>query len=122
MARILICEDEPDIMALIDRRLQRAGYDLLHAETGTDALRLAVEELPDLVVLDWMMPGMTGVEVCAALRAHPGARSMRVLMLTARAQESDLKAAFDAGVDDYLIKPFRPGELQERCAALLDRA
>lgn len=108
-------------MTLIHRRLQREGYDLLHATTGTDALRLALDERPDLVVLDWMMPGLTGVEVCAALREHPEARSIRVLMLTARAQEKDLRAAYDAGVDEYLIKPFRPGDLQVRVAALLAR-
>lgn len=121
MARILICEDEPDIMTLIDRRLQREGHDLLHATTGTDALQRALDERPDLVVLDWMMPGLTGIEVCTALRAHPDARSTRVLMLTARAQESDLRAAYEAGVDEYLIKPFRPGDLQERVATLLAR-
>lgn len=69
-----------------------------------------------------MMPGRTGVEVCAELRAHPDTGATKVLMLTARAQESDLQAAFDAGLDDYLIKHFRPGELHERVAALLARA
>ncbi len=122
MTRILICEDEPDILTLIERRLAREGHELLTADNGIDGLRLALDELPDLVVLDWMMPGLTGLEVCAALRAHPEASTVRVLMLTARAQESDLRAAYEAGVDEFLIKPFRPGDLQDRVAALLARA
>ena len=122
MARILVCEDEPDILTLIERRLAREGHELLTADNGIDGLRLAVDERPDLVVLDWMMPGLTGLEVCTTLRAHPDARAMRVLMLTARAQESDLSAAYAAGVDEYLIKPFRPSDLQDRVAALLARA
>lgn len=121
MARILIPEDEPDILLLIERRLAREGHSLTTADNGTDALRIALDERPDLVVLDWMMPGLSGIEVCSALRAHPEARTMRVLMLTARAQESDLTSAYDAGVDEFVIKPFRPGDLQERVAALLDR-
>jgi len=108
-------------MMLIRRRLEREGYDLLLADNGDDALRMVVHERPDLVVLDWMMPGLTGLEVCVAIRAHNELGTTKVLMLTARAQESDLRAAFDAGVDEYLIKPFRPSELQERVAALLAR-
>jgi DNA-binding response OmpR family regulator len=122
VARILVAEDEPDILLLIERRLAREGHSLTTADNGTDALRIALEERPDLLVLDWMMPGLSGIEVCSALRAHPEARSIRVLMLTARAQESDLTAAYDAGVDEFVIKPFRPGDLQDRVAALLDRA
>lgn len=122
MARILICEDEADIFALVERRLAREGHDLITADNGIDGLRLAIDERPDLIVLDWMMPGLTGLEVCAALRAHATASTVRVLMLTARAQESDLQAAFDAGADEFLIKPFRSGDLQARVAALLERA
>ena len=122
MARILIAEDEPGILLLIELRLAREGHTVLTATNGVDALKLAIDERPDLLVLDWMMPGFSGVEVCAALRVHREARTMRVLMLTARAQESDLQAAYEAGVDEFLIKPFRPGELQERVAALLERA
>ncbi len=119
--KVLICEDEPDISYLIQRRLARDGYDLVLADNGLDALRLDIEERPDLVVLDWMMPGLTGLQVCAGIRADPLVRAAKILLLTARAQQSDLAAAFDAGVDDYLIKPFRPGELHERVAALLSR-
>lgn len=109
-------------MTLVRRRLEREGHEVIGVTDGRAALAAAIESLPDLVVLDWMMPGLTGLEVCAALREHPQCRTTLVMMLTARAQESDLRAAFDAGVDDYLIKPFRPGELQERVSALLARA
>ena len=96
---------------------------LMTAENGVDALRLTVDGSPDIVVLDSMTPGLSGLEVCAARRAHPDARAPRVLMLTARAQESDLQAAYEAGVDGwFLIEPFRPEEAQERVAALLARA
>lgn len=122
MARILVCEDEPDILALITARLEREGHDLTTATDGDDGLRLALQERPDVIVLDWMMPGLSGVEVCAALRAHPDASRIRVLMLTARAQQSDIDAAYAAGADDFVIKPFRPGELQQRIADLLARA
>ncbi len=121
MVRILVAEDESDIQTLIQRRLHREGYELLFADNGDEALRLAIAERPDLIVLDWMMPGLTGIDVCVALRAHAEISATKVLMLTARAQESDLKVAFDAGIDAYLIKPFGTIELQESVATLLTR-
>lgn len=121
MARVLVCEDEPDILALIATRLEREGYEVMTAADGDEGLRKALEERPDLLLLDWMMPGLSGLEVCTALRAHPEANRTRVLMLTARAQQSDIDAAFAAGVDDFIIKPFRSGELQQRVADLLAR-
>ncbi|MBB5618100.1 response regulator [Microcella frigidaquae] len=121
MARVLVCEDEPDILALIATRLEREGYDVITAADGDEGLRKALEHRPELLLLDWMMPGLSGLEVCTALRAHPEASRTRVLMLTARAQQSDIDAAFAAGVDDFIIKPFRSGELQQRVADLLAR-
>lgn len=122
MARILVCEDEADLLSLVTRRLVRAGHEVITATNGEDGYRLALEESPDVIVLDWMMPGLTGLDVCRALRAHPAASTSRLLMLTARAQETDMAAAFDAGIDEYVIKPFRPEELQDRIAALLERS
>lgn len=122
MARILVCEDEPDILELIRLRLERAGHQVLTARDGTEGLRRALEERPELLLVDWMMPGLTGVEVVAAVRAHPITHTVPILMLTARAQQGDIDAAFAAGVDDFVIKPFRARELQERIAALLVRA
>jgi DNA-binding response OmpR family regulator len=122
MARVLVCEDEPDILALIVARLSREGHEVATATDGAAGLRTALERPHDLVIIDWMMPGLSGLEVCTALRAHPEARSLPIIMLTARAQQSDIDAAFAAGVDDFLIKPFRSGELQARVADLLARA
>lgn len=121
MARILVAEDDPDIRTLITRRLAGAGHDVIEAADGDTALSLAIESDLDVIVLDWMMPGKTGLEVCGALRQHPEIRAARVLMLTARAQDSDIAAAYAAGVDDYLVKPFRPSQLEERIMVLLDR-
>ncbi|OYX54511.1 MAG: response regulator [Micrococcales bacterium 32-70-13] len=121
MARILVAEDESDIRALIALRLRRAGHDVTEADDGESALQLAIDENPDVLVLDWMMPGKTGIEVCEALRHHPHVKSARVLMLTARAHENDIATAYAAGVDDFLVKPFRPIQLEERIAALLAR-
>lgn len=95
---------------------------MLTAPDGAEGLRRALDDQPELVLVDWMMPGLTGIEVATALRAHPAARTLPIIMLTARAQQSDIDAAFAAGVDDFLIKPFRAGELQSRVADLLARA
>lgn len=122
MAHVLVCEDEPDILALIVARLTREGHEVTTATDGAEGLRIALERPYDLLLVDWMMPGLSGLEVCTALRAHPEARSLPIIMLTARAQQSDIDAAFAAGVDDFVIKPFRAGELQSRVAALLARA
>ncbi len=122
MARVLVCEDEPDILALIVARLSREGHEVVTATDGAEGLRIALERPHDLVLVDWMMPGLSGLELCTALRAHPEARSLPIIMLTARAQQSDIDAAFAAGVDDFVIKPFRSGELQSRVADLLARA
>lgn len=122
MASILVCEDEPDILELIQARLGREGHDVMTASNGSDGLRRALEDGPELVLLDWMMPGLSGLEVATALRAHPQARTLPIIMLTARAQQNDIDAAYAAGVDDFLIKPFRTGELQARVADLLARA
>lgn len=83
---------------------------------------MAIADPPELLIVDWMMPGMTGIELCAALREHPETRELPIIMLTARAQQSDIDAAYVAGVDDFVIKPFRSGELQARVADLLARA
>lgn len=122
MAHVLVCEDEPDILALIVARLTREGHEVTTATDGAEGLRIALERPHDLLLVDWMMPGLSGLELCTALRAHPEAQSLPIIMLTARAQQSDIDAAFAAGVDDFVIKPFRSGELQSRVAALLARA
>jgi DNA-binding response OmpR family regulator len=102
-------------------KLTSAGYDVLAESNGEAGLATALKELPDLVVLDWMMPGLTGIEVCRAMRDDPRTARTPVLLLTARAQEADVVRGLAAGADDYLVKPFRGRELTSRVSSLLRR-
>jgi two-component system response regulator MprA len=118
--RILVVDDDPDILSLMRRRLAYAGYTVGEAASGEDALTAALARPPDLVVLDVMLPGLDGVEVCRRLRT--GTRDLPILMLTAKGRVPDRVAGLDAGADDYLIKPFALDELLARIRALLRRA
>jgi DNA-binding response OmpR family regulator len=122
MTLVLVAEDDPDIRDLVVFKLQQSGYEVIAAEDGTQALSAAREKLPELAVLDVSMPGMSGLDVCRMLRAEPATAQMLIIMLTARAQESDVDSGFVAGADDYIIKPFSPRELTTRLRALLARA
>lgn len=117
--KVLVVEDDVDIQDLAISLLGRAGYDVLAEDDGEAGLAAALAEQPDLVILDWMMPGLTGVEVCRAMRADARAKDIIVLMLTSRAQEADIDQAFTAGADDYMVKPFRGSELVSRVRSLL---
>jgi two-component system phosphate regulon response regulator PhoB len=119
--RVLVVDDEPDITALVAYHLARAGYRVSTASTGTDALRSAREERPDVVVLDLMLPGMSGYDVLTALRRHDDTRDVGVILLTARRDEPDRIKGLTLGADDYLTKPFSPAELELRVQALLRR-
>jgi DNA-binding response OmpR family regulator len=116
--KVLVVEDDVDIQDLVISLLSRAGYDVIVRGTGEAGLAAALTQQPDLVILDWMMPGMTGVEVCRAMRADPRAANITVLMLTSRAQEADIDQAFTAGADDYMVKPFGGRELVSRVRSL----
>jgi DNA-binding response OmpR family regulator len=116
--KVLVVEDDVDIQDLVVSVLSRAGYDMLAEGDGDAGLAAALTQQPDLVILDWMMPGLSGVEVCRAMRADPRAKNIAVLMLTSRAQESDIDQAFTAGADDYMVKPFRGRELVSRVKSL----
>jgi DNA-binding response OmpR family regulator len=118
---ILAADDDDDILQLVAFRLGRSGYRVLQAHDGEQALALAMEHEPDLAVLDVMMPKMGGLEVARRLRAAEATSRMPIIMLTARAQDSDVQGGFDAGADDYLRKPFSPKELRMRVQALLAR-
>jgi DNA-binding response OmpR family regulator len=118
---VLVADDEEDIRALVAFRLQRAGYDVITTADGEEALLLATTRLPDLVVLDMMMPKATGLEVTRSLRRQDTTKDIPVILLTARAQEADVASGFEAGVDDYVKKPFSPKDLQLRVQALLER-
>jgi DNA-binding response OmpR family regulator len=121
MAIVLVAEDDIDIRDLIVFRLEKAGHAVRAVGDGHQALAVLQRERPDLVVLDWMMPGLPGPEVCRRLRAMAGMDGVAVLMLSANAQEADVEAGFRAGADDYMTKPFSPGELATRVQALLAR-
>lgn len=119
--RILVVEDEPDIVALVAYHLAKAGYRVSTAATGTDALDVARQESPALVVLDLMLPGLSGFDVLEQLRADESTRDIAVLMLTARRDEPDRIRGLSLGADDYLTKPFSPQELVLRVTAILRR-
>jgi DNA-binding response OmpR family regulator len=118
---ILIADDDADIRSLVAFRLERAGYEVVQASDGEHALQLALERPPDLAVLDVMMPRLTGIEVTRRLRENEDTRRIPVILLTARVQEADVAAGFEAGADDYLKKPFSPQELRSRVQAILGR-
>ena len=118
---VLVADDDADILALVSFRLQRAGYDIVQAGDGEEALRLARERRPDLAVLDVMMPRLTGDEVTRQLRASEETSRIPVILLTARVQEVDVARGFEAGADDYIKKPFSPQELRARVQAILGR-
>ena len=122
MARVLIIEDSADIAELIKHYLDRAGYDTLVHGSGRDGLVAARQSPPDLVILDVMLPGMDGMQVCQALRAEPTTSTLPILMLTARGEEADRVRGLELGADDYVTKPFSPKELVARVGALLRRA
>jgi two-component system phosphate regulon response regulator PhoB len=118
---VLIVDDEPDILALCTYHLARAGYRVSTATTGPEGLRAAREERPALLVLDLMLPGMSGFDVLERLRSDDATREIAVLMLTARREEPDRIRGLSLGADDYLTKPFSPQELVLRVAAILRR-
>lgn len=119
--RVLVVDDEPDIVALVAYHLARAGYRVSTAASGTDAVAVATQECPSLIVLDLMLPGLSGFEVLERLRASERTRDVAVLMLTARKEEPDRIRGLSLGADDYLTKPFSPQELVLRVAAILRR-
>jgi len=120
-ARILVADNDEDILALVRFRLERLGHEVIVARDGAEALERARAELPDLCVLDVMMPQLTGYDVTRRLRADPRTAEIPVILLTARVQEADVRRGYDAGADDYVRKPFAPQELRDRVAAALRR-
>ncbi len=118
---ILIVEDEEDIAELLEYNLQRQGYAPRAVGTGEDGLEATRDEAPALVLLDLMLPGLGGLEVCRRLKADPATAAIPVIMLTAKGEEEDIIAGFEAGADDYITKPFRPQILVARVQAVLRR-
>jgi len=122
MTTILVADDDADIRDLVAFKLRQAGYEVVKVEDGVQALDAVRTGAPDLAVLDLMMPGLSGLDVCAQLRREETSAHLPVIMLTARVQEADVAAGFRTGADDYVTKPFSPRELLSRVQALLARA
>jgi len=119
MAKILIAEDDAIVRSLIRMTLDSGQTEILEVEDGTQALLVARRELPELIFLDWSMPGSDGLAVCRALRDEPRTADIKIVMLTARADEEDRVEAFEAGADDYITKPFSPVQLLDKVIEVL---
>ncbi len=122
MARILVADDDVDIRELVEFKLSTLGHDVVAVADGQAAIDACQAQRPDLAVLDVMMPGVSGLDAIRAIRADPALADLPVILLTARAQESDVETGFDSGADDYITKPFSPRELASRVQALLTRS
>ena len=121
-AKVLIVEDEDALVTLLTYNLESEGYAVVAARSGSEALVVVAEEQPDLVILDWMLPGLTGIEICRQIRARPKTKALPIIMLTARGEEGDRVRGLATGADDYVVKPFSVSELVARVHALLRRA
>ena len=120
-AKVLVADDEPHLLRLVKFRLEREGYEVLTAVDGESALEMARTEQPDLCVLDVMMPKRSGFDVLRELRSDDSCSGMKVIMLTARAQDRDVDVGFSLGADDYITKPLSPQELRVRIGAHLGK-
>ena len=118
---VLVVEDEDSLATLLQYNLQKDGYEVSLAGDGEEALLMVDERLPDLIVLDWMLPKVSGIEVCRRLRQRNETRNVPVVMLTARGEETDRVRGLDTGADDYVVKPFSMTELSARIRAVLRR-
>jgi DNA-binding response OmpR family regulator len=121
MAKILIAEDEPDIRELVAFMLRFAGYEVVAASNGEEAVQTASREIPDLVLMDVRMPRMTGYDACRLMKANPDLRDVPVVFLSAKGQESEIQSGLAAGAEEYLLKPFSPDELTNRVRTILSK-
>ena len=119
--RILVVDDTKDVRQVVARRLESWGYEALMAESGEEGLQVAEAQVPDLILLDVMMPKLKGREVCARLKANPKTEKIPVIFLTALGLADHVKAGMDLGAEDYIVKPFEPAELKDRIAIVLAR-
>ena len=121
MAKILIAEDERDIRDLVAFTLRFAGHEVVVATNGEEAVEMAPQVNPDLILMDVRMPRMTGYEACKAMKANPDVKDIPVVFLTARGQESEIQQGLEAGAEEYLLKPFAPDQLTGRVKAILGK-
>jgi two-component system, OmpR family, response regulator MtrA len=122
VARILVADDDVDIRELIEFKLSTLGHEIVAVSDGAAAVDVCRDHKPDLAVLDVMMPGMSGLDAIRMIRSDEAMADIPVILLTARAQESDVETGFESGADDYITKPFSPRELASRVQALLSRS
>ena len=120
--RVLVVEDESDLVVMLRYNLEKEGFEVAATGDGEEALLLVEEQAPDIILLDWMVPMVSGIEVCRRLRRNPDTRDIPIIMLTARGEEDDRVRGLNAGADDYVTKPFSPGELIARVHAVLRRS
>jgi DNA-binding response OmpR family regulator len=121
MTSVLVVDDDPDVCDLVTYKLEQTGYDVRKAFDGDQALREVSARVPDLVLLDIMMPGISGLEVLEHWRSDVTTARLPVILLTAKAQEADVERGFELGADDYVVKPFSPRELARRVTAVISR-
>lgn len=121
-AKVVIVEDEDPIITVLTYNLERAGYTVVSTKSGSEAVLLIEEQQPDLVILDWMLPGLAGIEVCRQIRSRANTKSVPIIMLTARGEEGDKVRGLSVGADDYVVKPFSVTELMARVKSLLRRS
>jgi two-component system alkaline phosphatase synthesis response regulator PhoP len=119
MAKILIAEDEPDIRELVAFTLRFAGHEVVAGANGEEAVQLASQEMPDLILMDVRMPRMSGYEACKRIKSEPALQDVPVVFLSAKGQEAEIKLGLDAGAQEYVVKPFAPAELVERVKEIL---
>ncbi|MDP6475266.1 MAG: phosphate regulon transcriptional regulator PhoB [Alphaproteobacteria bacterium] len=118
---VLVVDDEADLLTLVRYNLERDGFEVGEAMDGEEAMLMIAERCPDLVLLDWMLPRLSGIEICRRIRRSAATQSLPIIMLTARGEESDRVRGLDCGADDYIVKPFSPSELAARMRAVLRR-
>lgn len=121
MTKIIVAEDERDIRDLIAFTLRFAGYEVITAANGEEAVALTRQELPDMVITDVRMPKMTGYEACRLIKAEPATQHIPVVFLSAKGQEAEVQSGLDAGGDEYLLKPFAPDQLTRKVAEILNK-
>jgi len=120
--KILIADDEPNQLELMAFNLENAGFSVIKAQNGKEALQFVEDHNPDLIIIDWMMPNMSGIDVCRILRSRTDTKLLPIIILSARSEEGDKSLGLDTGADDYISKPFSPKELISRVKALLRRS
>jgi DNA-binding response OmpR family regulator len=119
--RILVAEDEPHILGLIVYSLEYAGFEVMEAVNGEDAIRIAANDKPDLILLDVRMPRMSGYEVCTVLKEQDSTKEIPIVFISARGQEAEIKRGLALGAEEYILKPFAPDELYQRVERLFRR-